>query len=82
VIFQFRVLFDRRQSNVTWSVICGTTMFEIVFIGQSPTKWQVRNLAGTTIMFGFEKTRRAARYQAERGLFLLLAAKPLLGDRP
>jgi hypothetical protein len=59
-------------------------MFEIVVIGHGPTKWewQVRNLAGTTIMFGFEKTRRAARYQAERGLFLLLAAKPLLGDRP
>jgi hypothetical protein len=51
-------------------------MLEVVVIQRRPTKWtwQVCNAAGTPIMTGWEKTRRAAKYQGDRALFLLLAA--------
>ena len=51
------------------------TMFEVV-IGRrwAQWEWQVCDQAGTTIMWGWEKTREAARYKGNRALFLLLAA--------
>jgi hypothetical protein len=50
-------------------------MLEVIIIQRSAKQWewQVCNLAGTTIMWGWEKTRDAARYRGNRALFRLLA---------
>jgi hypothetical protein len=46
-------------------------------------KWQVCSAAGEPVMGGWERTRQAARYQAYRALFLLLAASSRqLNDKP
>jgi hypothetical protein len=51
-------------------------VLEVVIIQGRPMKWkwQVCNAAGAPVMSGSERTRQAARYQAYRALFLLLAA--------
>jgi hypothetical protein len=51
-------------------------VLEVVVIERRPTKWnwQVCSAAGAPVMSGWERTRQAARYQAYRALFLLLAA--------
>jgi hypothetical protein len=53
-----------------------STMFEVVIIKRSPTKWEWRvcDRNGNAIMKGWEHSRRAAKYKGDRALFLLLAA--------
>ena len=50
-------------------------MLEVIIAKHSAMEWEWRvcDLAGTTIMWGWEKTREAARYRGNRALFLLLA---------
>lgn len=57
-------------------------MLEIVIIERRPTKWkwQVFNPAGIPLMSGWEKSRQAAKYHADRALFLLLSAGPKPND--
>jgi hypothetical protein len=59
-------------------------MLEVVIIERRRTKWiwKVCNSAGIPIMRGWEKTRKGARYQGNRALFLLLAATRKLTDPP
>jgi hypothetical protein len=47
------------------------TLFEVVITKRSPTKWENGN---TILTHGWEYTRRTAKYQGDRALFLLLAA--------
>jgi len=42
--------------------------------GRGRWKWAVRGVGGGAVMFGSECSRAAARYKAERALFLLLCA--------
>jgi hypothetical protein len=50
-------------------------MFEVIIIKRRRRwEWRVCDLAGTTIMWGWEETRDIARYRGNRALFLLLAA--------
>jgi hypothetical protein len=50
-------------------------MFEIIIIKRRTRwEWRVCDLAGTTMVWGWEKTREGARYKGNRALFLLLAA--------
>jgi hypothetical protein len=50
-------------------------MFEVMITQRSPSKWEWRvcDRHGTTIMNGFEGTRRAAKFKGDRALFILLA---------
>ena len=59
-------------------------MLEVVVIERRRKwKWQVCSAAGSPVMSGCERTREAARYQAYRALFLLLAASSTqLNDKP
>jgi hypothetical protein len=50
-----------------------TMEIEITKRSSMTWKWRVYNLAGETLMSGRERTRPAARYQAYRAIFLLLA---------
>jgi hypothetical protein len=52
------------------------TAFDIVLKprGRSRWKWSVRTIDGHAVMSGSECSRSAARYKAERALFLLLCA--------
>ena len=52
------------------------TAFDIVLKprGRSRWKWSVRAADGHAVMSGSECSRSAARYKAERALFLLLCA--------
>jgi hypothetical protein len=51
-------------------------MLEVVIFERSPSKWEWRvfDRHGTTIINGFEGTRRAAKYKGDRALFILLAS--------
>jgi hypothetical protein len=50
-------------------------MFEVVIVRRSPMRWEWRvcDRKGAILMHGSERTRRAARYEGDRALFLLLA---------
>lgn len=50
-------------------------MFEVMIIKRGAMKWewQVCDRDGNTIMHGWETTRRAAKYNGDRALFLLLS---------
>ena len=53
-------------------------MFEVVLTyRRRKWEWQVCDRLGQAILLGLESTRAEAKYQAERGLFLLL-----MGTRP
>jgi len=49
-------------------------MFEVLLRrrGRTRWQWQVRDRAGKIIMQGWEDSRPAAKYRAERALFMLL----------
>jgi hypothetical protein len=51
-------------------------MFDMVIKNTGPDRWEweVCKLSGKPLIFGYETTQRAARYHAERALFLLLLA--------
>jgi len=51
-------------------------VLEVVITELSPNKWEWRlyDRHGTTMMNGFEGTRRAAKYSGDRALFMLLAS--------
>jgi hypothetical protein len=51
-------------------------MFDVLIIerDQSRWEWRVCHRDGTTIMNGFESTRRAAKHSGDRALFTLLAS--------
>ena len=54
--------------------------------GRGRWKWAVCELGGEAVMSGSECSRSAARYKAERALFLLLCASAsqtsMMGRRP
>ena len=53
-------------------------MFDLVLTyRRRKWEWQVSERLGDVILHGWESTRAEAKYQAERGLFLLL-----MGTRP
>ncbi len=50
------------------------SMFDVVVVPRGRRwEWQVRNDKNAVLIIGSEKVRLAARYQAYRALFLLLA---------
>jgi hypothetical protein len=51
-------------------------MFELTTRKRGRTRWEWRvcDSTGRAIMYGWESSRLAARYRAERALFLLLLA--------
>jgi hypothetical protein len=64
-----RILRVRATGDAVWAVL------EVLITKRRPTKWEWRvcDRYGTTIMGGFESTRRAAKYRGYRALFHLLA---------
>jgi hypothetical protein len=52
-------------------------VLEVLITKRSSTKWEWRvcDRYGTTIMGGFESTRRAAKYRGNRALFLVLSTR-------
>jgi hypothetical protein len=56
------------------SDLLGPAMFEVLLRrrGRTRWQWQVCDRAGKIIMQGWEDSRPAAKYRAERALFLLL----------
>ena len=67
-------LFDQSQGRTAyWRYVL--TMLDVAIVERCPTRWewQVRDRKGTVLIHGWESTRRAARYKADRALFLLLA---------
>ncbi|HZR88919.1 MAG TPA: hypothetical protein VFB02_19075 [Bradyrhizobium sp.] len=60
-------------------------MFEVVIEKRSEVRWDWRvcDRAGKTLVYGWEETRKAARYRGERALFqLLLLRVPRLQPPP
>jgi hypothetical protein len=52
-------------------------LFEVVVKKRSRRwRWRVCTAAGDVLMQGFESVRPAAKYKAERALFLLLLSAP------
>jgi hypothetical protein len=51
-------------------------MLDVVISDRGSTRWEWRvcDRLGTTIMNGFESSRRAAKYRGDRALFALLAS--------
>ena len=56
------------------SDLLGLAMFEVLLRrrGRTRWQWQVCDRTGKIIMQGWEDSRPAAKYSAERALFLLL----------
>lgn len=53
------------------------SIFETVLNKRNQTwKWSVWTAQGDIVMHGSERTRAAAKYSAERALFLLLLSAP------
>jgi hypothetical protein len=52
-------------------------VFDLVLNKRGRTwRWSVRTTEGATVMVGSESSRPAAKYQADRALFLLLLSAP------
>jgi hypothetical protein len=60
-------------------------MFEVVVEkrGRLRWEWRVCDRAGSSVAYGWEETRNAAKYRGERALFqLLLVRTPRLREPP
>jgi hypothetical protein len=54
------------------------SLFDVRIIQHSRRwKWQVGDHSGVVVLYGWERNRRAARYNGYRALFLLLRASCL-----